>query len=86
MRQALPSVVQDGERVVVEENGVAIAALVSLEDLRQLRRLDSRREAFFATLERIGAAFAGEDPEESDRISALAVQEVREQMRREREA
>ena len=84
--QTLSAVARGGERVIVEEDGVAVAAIVSLDDLKQLARLDARREAFFETLERIGAAFADEDPEESDRLSALALQEAREQMRRERAA
>lgn len=90
IRQSLPetlaAVAHDGERIVVEEDGVAVAAIVSLDDLRELKRLDARREAFFETLERIGAAFADEDPEESDRLAALALAEVREEMRRERAA
>lgn len=86
MRQALPAVTHDGERVVVEENGVPLAALVSLDDLRKLAQLDAERLERFKVFERIADAFADEDPDESDRLSALAVQEAREQMRREREA
>jgi antitoxin (DNA-binding transcriptional repressor) of toxin-antitoxin stability system len=84
--QTLSAVARDGERVIVEEDGVAVAAIVSLDDLKQLARLDARRVAFFETLERIGAAFADEDPVESDRLAALALAEAREQMRRERAA
>ena len=84
--QILSAVARGDERVIVEEDGVAVAAIVSLDDLKQLARLDARREAFFETLERIGAAFADEDPDESDRLSALALQEAREEMRRERAA
>lgn len=84
--QTLSAVARSGERVIVEEDGVAVAAIVSLDDLKQLTRLDARREAFFQTLERIGAASADEDPEESDRLTALALAEAREEMRRERAA
>jgi hypothetical protein len=62
---ALAAVSRRGERVAVQEDGVTVAVLVSVQDLEQLARLDARREAFFETLERIGQAFAHETPEES---------------------
>jgi hypothetical protein len=74
------------ERIVLEEDGVAVAAIVSLQDLKVLARLDAEREERFKVFDRIGAAFAHETPEESDRLAALAVAEAREEMRREREA
>jgi antitoxin (DNA-binding transcriptional repressor) of toxin-antitoxin stability system len=90
IRQSLPetlsAVARSGERVIVEEDGVAVAAIVSLDDLKQLARLDAERIERFEVFERIGAIFADEDPDESDRLSALALQEAREQMRRERAA
>ncbi len=90
VRQSLPqtlsAVARAGERVVVEEDGVPVAAIVSLDDLNQLARLDAERADRFAVFERIGAIFADEDPEESDRLSALALAEARKQMRRERAA
>ncbi|MGE3267871.1 MAG: hypothetical protein AB7P40_03930 [Chloroflexota bacterium] len=84
--QTLAAVSRKGERIVIEEDGVAVAAIVSLDDLRQLARLDADRAKRFEVFERIGAIFAHEDPDESDRLSALALQEAREQMRRERSA
>jgi antitoxin (DNA-binding transcriptional repressor) of toxin-antitoxin stability system len=84
--QTLSAVARSGERVIVEEDGVAVAAIVSLDDLKQLARLDAERAKRFEVFERIGAIFADEDPAESDRLSALALQEAREQMRRERAA
>lgn len=74
------------ERIVLEEDGVAIAALVSVYDLQRLARLDAEREEGFEALERIAAAFAHETPEESDRLAALALAEAREDIRRERAA
>jgi len=74
------------ERIVLEEDGIAVAAIVSLQDLKTLARLDTERDERFKVFERIGAAFAHEDPDESDRLAALALAEVREEMRREREA
>lgn len=83
---ALAAVEQRGERVAVQKDGVTVAAIISSEDLERLSRIDDRREGFFAALERVGAALADEDPEESERLAALAVAEVREEMRRERTA
>lgn len=84
--EALAAVSRRGERVTVQAGGVTVAALVSVQDLARLAHYDARREEFFAVFERIGQAFAHETPEESDRIAALAVAEVRADMRREREA
>lgn len=74
------------ERIVLEEDGVPVAAIVSLQDLKALTRLDAEREERFKVFERIGAAFAHETPEESERLAALAVAQAREELRREREA
>jgi hypothetical protein len=84
--ELLTSVTRKNERIVIEQDGVAVAAIVSLQDLKALARLDAEREERFKVFDRIGAAFAHEDPEESDRLAALAVAEAREDMRREREA
>ena len=82
--ELLASVSRKNERVVIERDGVAIAAIVSEYDLRRLAKLDAERAERFKVFERIGAAFAHETPEESDRLAALALAEVREEMRRER--
>ena len=84
--QTLTAVSCKGERIVVEEDGVAVAAIVSIQDLARLARLDAERDERFKVFERLGAAFAQEDPEESDRLAALALAEARADMRREREA
>jgi len=49
-----------------------------------MTHLDAERPERFEALDRIGAAFADEDPDESERLAALAVAEAREQARRER--
>ena len=84
--EMLPSISRKNERVVIEKDGVAVAAIVSAYDLRQLARLDAERDEHFKVFERIAAAFAHEDPEESERLAALALAEAREDMRRERAA
>jgi antitoxin (DNA-binding transcriptional repressor) of toxin-antitoxin stability system len=83
-KQALDAVASRGERIVVEEQGVPVAAIVSVHDLARLAHFDAQRAERFAVLDRIGAAFADEDPDESDALAALAVAKAREQVRRER--
>jgi len=84
-QEALHAVAHRGERILVEEAGATVAALVSVDDLARLARLDAERAERFRVLDRIGAAFADEDPDESERLAALAVAEAREQARRERD-
>lgn len=85
-QQALKAVARKGQRIVIEENGTPVAAVVSLRDLERLAKIDADREAGFQALERIAAAFAHETPEESERLAALALAEAREEMRAERKA
>lgn len=64
-------------RVVVERNEIPIAAIVSLDDLERLERIDEERESRFRILEDIGAAFADATPAELEREAADAVAAVR---------
>jgi prevent-host-death family protein len=84
--ETLSDVARTGKRIVVEQDGVAVAAIVSVRDLERLKQLDAERNERFKVFERIGAAFAHETEEESERFAALALAEVREEMRRERAA
>lgn len=71
-------------RVIVEESGTPVAALVSVEYLDRWARLDQVREERFAVLDRMREAFAGVSPEEIERETAKAVAEVRAEMAAER--
>lgn len=82
--QLLKIVARREERILVEADGTPVAALVSPQDLQRLQHLDAQRAERFKILDRIGAAFADEDPDESERLAALAVAEAREQAHRER--
>ena len=75
-------------RVVVEDEGQPVAALVSPDDLDQLRRLDSYREDPWRVIDEIHARNRDKDPEEVERDVAEALAEVRkeERARRERSA
>jgi hypothetical protein len=84
--ETLVTVSRKQERIIIEKDGTPVAAIVSLQDLKQLARLDAEREERFKVFDRIGAAFAHETEEESERLALLALAEVREEMQREREA
>lgn len=83
LSETLAAVSRNDERVIVEEDGVPQAAIISLREYRRFRTYAARGAERFKAFERIGAVFADEDPEESDRLAALAVQEARERLRRE---
>jgi antitoxin (DNA-binding transcriptional repressor) of toxin-antitoxin stability system len=61
-------------RVLLEESGIPIAAIVSVDDLEQLNQFERRREAFFAKVDRLQEAFKDVPPaeieQETDRIIA----------------
>lgn len=68
MLPELVNQVSRGEyRVLVDESGIAVAAIVSVDDLEWLRLLEQRREAFFARIDRMQAAFKDVPPEEIER-------------------
>lgn len=63
----LRRVARERTRVMVEDRGVAVAAIVSTEDLERLDRLDRERDADFAGVHELRAAFAGVPTEEIER-------------------
>lgn len=73
-------------RIIVAESGAPVAALVSLDDLEKLARIDQERESLFAVVDRMRAAFADVSTEEIERETAKALAEVRAEMAAEREA
>jgi len=73
-------------RIVVADSGTPLAALVSLDDLERLARIDAEREARFAVVDRMREAFADVSTEEIEREVAKALAEVRAEMAAEREA
>lgn len=81
----LTAVFRRQSRVVLEDAGNPVAVLVSTEDFARLQRYDAEREADFAVIDRMGAAFADVPPEEIEREVAKALAEVRAEMRAERE-
>jgi prevent-host-death family protein len=80
--QLLNQVFRREKRIVIEKSGVPVAALVSADDLEQLRRFEEQRREDFAVIDRIREAFQGVPAEEIEREVARAVSEVRQQRRR----
>ena len=81
----LSTVHRTRRRVLVEKDGVPVAAIVSTEDLERLNQLDADWDQGFEILDEIGTAFSQRDPEEIERETAKALSEVRSEMRAERE-
>ena len=78
----LVSRVADGRtRLVLERDGKAVAAVVSMGDLERLRQLDERSAELWRLLDEIGERFADVPPDEIEREAARAVAYAREQRR-----
>lgn len=72
-------------RVLLEDHGMPIAAIVSADDLRRLDQLDAKQSKSFAVIDEMRAAFQDVPVEEIEREAERALAEVRAEMRRERE-
>ncbi len=71
------------KRVVLEEAGDPVAVLISTEDFERLKRYDAEREADFAVIARMRAAFQDVPADEIEREVARALAEVRAERRAE---
>jgi prevent-host-death family protein len=83
--EVVNAVFRGEKRVVLEKAGLPVAAVISAEDLKRLRRYDAQREADFAVLDRIAAAFADVPEDELERETARALAEARAELQAERE-
>jgi prevent-host-death family protein len=76
--QVLDKVYRKEARVLVEQNGIPVAAIVSADDLQQLQRLEAEETKALA---RMRSAFAGKtDDEIMDEVAGV-VEEVRQEQR-----
>ena len=73
-------------RVVIERSGIPVAAVISARDFERFQEFERRRDADFAIIDEIRAAFAGVPEEELEREAAKAVAEARAELREKREA
>lgn len=72
LSRVVRQVSQSEARILVEEKGVPVAAVISADELQRLSELDREREDRFSVIDRVRAAFAGvpddEIEEETDQI------------------
>lgn len=76
-RDILDRVSRAATRVVVEDNGAAVAAVVSVDDLGRLTALDAERAEALAAFIAFGDYFKDVSDEEIEREVAKAIAEVR---------
>lgn len=72
-------------RVVVDKSGIPVAAIVSTEDLARLDRFDRERAERFGVIDEMRQAAAGVPDDELEREADRALEDVRTEMRAERE-
>lgn len=83
--QVVNRVFRRESRVVVEKSGIPVVAIVSAEDLKELERLDVRRDEDFKVLDATRAAFRDVPDEELEQQVIRAVRAARQQLRRQRQ-
>lgn len=79
----LEAVSRGDTRVIVEEGGVPVAAIISTDDLERFRRFEAERQRRFSVIDEVREAFKDVPPEEIEREVGKALAEVREESRRE---
>ena len=82
LSQVLDRVKRSHERVIVEEGGVPVAAIISARDLERFHQLEQERAREFDILDEIGEVFKDESTDEAERLARQAVAEAREIERR----
>jgi prevent-host-death family protein len=75
--QILDQVARRKARVVVEQDGVPVAAIVSTDDLARLEQLEHQRQQDLATLRASQDGFKDEPADDVEREIARALAEVR---------
>lgn len=78
-------VVRHEADIIVEKNGVPVAVIVSMTAYRELKNLREERAERFKVLNEVRAAFADVPEDELMREAQKALDEVRAEMRAERE-
>lgn len=68
-------------RIVVEESGTPVVAIISIDDLERFVQLEREREERFAVIDRLREAFADVPAEEIEREAERSVAEARERLR-----
>lgn len=80
--QIVRQLVGGGARVVVEDGGVPVAAIISPADLARFSQYEAERARRLAVIDEARAAFADVPPDEVEAEIARALTEVRAEQRR----
>src|SRR5262245_58164457 len=82
--EAINDVARHEARIVVEKNGVPVAAIISAEDLRRLERLDVRDKQAWYVFDAMAEPFRGVPGEEIEAATERIMAEIKEENRRNR--
>jgi prevent-host-death family protein len=82
--RAINSVARHETRILVEKNGVPVAAIISSDDLRRLEKLDAEDQHAWNVLEAMSKPFRGVPSEEIEQATERIMAEIREENRRSR--
>jgi prevent-host-death family protein len=83
--QLLKRVFDREARVIVEDQGIPVAALISAADLERLRGLEAQREERFGIVDELRARNQDVDPDEVEHDVAKEIAAMRAEARRPRE-
>ncbi len=72
---------QSDARVIVLNNGIPVAVLISVADLEELRRLETDRNLDFSVIDEIRNTFKDILAEEIEEEAARTIQEARAELR-----
>jgi hypothetical protein len=73
----LNKVLRHEARVLVEESGVPVAAIISVRDLERFERMEAARAERFRVIDELQRAFADVPEEELQREISRAIADVR---------
>lgn len=77
LRPLVKKVSHKETRVLVEDEGTPLAAIVSIADLKRLTQMDKQRARRWKVFDEIHARNADKDPDEVERDVAQAIEEMR---------
>jgi prevent-host-death family protein len=81
---AINRVAKDDARIVVEKNGVPVAAIIPTIDLKRLQKLDDEDRRAWEILEAMRKPFEGVPSEEIEEATERIMAEIKEENRRNR--
>lgn len=73
-------------RVVIEKDGIPVAAVISVQDLEWFDRMEAQRQERWEVIDELHALNRDKDPEDVERDVAAALVEVRAEQRAKQKA